>query len=312
MNLHKWMLITLLASSTTFSLNVAASTESSSKESSETPKLLLVKINDHPVYSSQLESQIQNELKRYNNFGKGVKNSADLKSKIQKDLLQKYINAELIHQASKKEHVDDMENKVAQFIEEAKKNNQPTQSNEAIKRQIRINEYLTSHDLISPQPSDEEVRAFYEQGKSQFVSSKKKFHVQHVFIAEKNKNNVDKVKKLLNDGESFSDVAKKYSEDENSADKGGDLGFIPLEFMPKEFDEALSSLKKGKLSDVIKTEEGYHIFKILEIRPAGTTIPYENMKVFLAKGIAPQIKEKKVAAHLKKLKENANIEFFNQ
>lgn len=310
MNSHKWILVTLLFFCTMLSFKAFAttSTDPESTKTSENPKVLLAKINGQPIYNYQLEPQIQKELKKYKYLNKNI---SKRKENIQENILQKYINAELIHQASKKQHVNNMEEKVLEFIEEAKKNNQPIQNKEAIKRQIRINEYLKAHDLISPQPTEEEVRAFYEQGKKQFVSSKKKFHVQHIFIAKKNKDQIDIVKQLLTDGRPFEEVAKKYSEDENSADKGGDLGFIPLGFMPKEFDDALSSLKKGTLSDVIKTEEGYHIFNLLEIRPSGTTVPYKNIKDFLARGMAPQIKEQKISAHLKQLKENAKIELFN-
>jgi parvulin-like peptidyl-prolyl isomerase len=311
MNSHKWILVTLLASSTMLSFKALATTSTNpeSTKKAEEPKILLANVNGQPIYNYQLEPQIQKELKKYKYLNKSI---SKRKENIQNSILQKYINAELIHQASQKQLVDNMDKKVEEFIEEAKKNNYPIQNKEAIKRQIRINEYLKSHDLISPQPTEDEVRAFYERGKEQFVSSKKNFHVQHIFIAEKNKDKMETVKQQLSDGQPFKDVAKKYSEDENSSNKGGDLGFIPLGFMPKEFDDTLSSLKKGTLSDVVKTEEGYHIFMLLEVRPAGTIIAYEKIKDFLAKGLAPQTKERKVAVHLKLLKENAKIELFNQ
>ena len=50
---------------------------------------------------------------------------------------------------------------------------------------------------------------------------------------------------------------------------GGDLGFFAKGSYPKEFDDTCFKLKKGEVSDVIKSPYGYHIFKLLDTKPAG-------------------------------------------
>ena len=287
-----------------------SNTNTQTKEQALASKIILAKVNDRPIYLYQLEPQIQAELKKYQKLS-SKKLSSELKSRAKTQVLQKYINAELILQASQKHPVNDIEKKVAQYIEKAKENNLPIQNEVAIKRQIHIDEYLEAHDLISPQPSEAEVRAFYEQGKEQFVSTKDKVHVQHIFVTKENKKQINKAKELLENGETFENVAKKYSEDENTKEKSGDLGFIVKGYMPKEFEDIAFTIQKATLSDIIETEEGYHILKVLEVRPAGTTIPYESMKDFLTRGLASTVKEEKIKAHLKKLHDNAKIEIFN-
>ena len=78
----------------------------------------------------------------------------------------------------------------------------------------------------------------------------------------------DKAKELLtkvNAGESFGDLAKKYS-DCPSGKKGGDLGWFGRGQMVKEFEEAAFNGQKGATVGPVKTQFGWHIIKILEER----------------------------------------------
>ncbi len=65
-------------------------------------------------------------------------------------------------------------------------------------------------------------------------------------------------------GEDFAELAKEYSEGP-SGKSGGDLGFFEKGMMVKSFDEASFVLKQGEISDVVETEFGFHIIKLLEI-----------------------------------------------
>lgn len=78
---------------------------------------------------------------------------------------------------------------------------------------------------------------------------------------------IDSVKMLLNAGGDFADLAMKYSEDPGSKEKGGDLGFFERRMMVKEFDEAAFNLKVGEVSDVVKSNFGYHIIKVTDKAP---------------------------------------------
>lgn len=71
----------------------------------------------------------------------------------------------------------------------------------------------------------------------------------------------------LKAGAQFGDVAKKYSEDKNSAPKGGDLGFVERGQMPKEIDEAAFKLNPGEVSDIVASPYGYHILTVTEVKP---------------------------------------------
>jgi hypothetical protein len=88
--------------------------------------------------------------------------------------------------------------------------------------------------------------------------------VAHILIKDekKAKEILERVKK----GEDFTALAKEFSEDTGSRDQGGDLGWVNKGMMVADFENAAFGLKPGEVSDLVKTEFGYHIIKVGEKR----------------------------------------------
>ncbi|MCM8781487.1 MAG: peptidylprolyl isomerase [Candidatus Omnitrophica bacterium] len=78
----------------------------------------------------------------------------------------------------------------------------------------------------------------------------------------------EKILGFLKAGENFDEIALKYSKGPN-ADKGGELGFVKRGDMRQEIEEVIFNLDAGQFSEVIKTDMGYHIFKVEEKKPEG-------------------------------------------
>jgi peptidyl-prolyl cis-trans isomerase SurA len=78
---------------------------------------------------------------------------------------------------------------------------------------------------------------------------------------------IDTVLQKLKAGEDFAKLAEEYSDDTGSKKKGGDLGYFGRRMMVKEFDEAAFNLKPGEISDVVRTNFGYHIIKLTDQKP---------------------------------------------
>jgi len=77
---------------------------------------------------------------------------------------------------------------------------------------------------------------------------------------------IETIEKQLKNGADFAALAKKYSQDPGSAEKGGDLDWVAMGEMVKPFEQALFSMEKGSISDVVETQFGYHIIKLDDIR----------------------------------------------
>ncbi len=80
---------------------------------------------------------------------------------------------------------------------------------------------------------------------------------------------MENIKKLLEEGQDFAELAKEYSEGPH-ADEGGALGLVEKGQMMKEIDDAIFALAEGETSGIVESPLGYHIFKAVEILPAET------------------------------------------
>jgi peptidyl-prolyl cis-trans isomerase SurA len=105
-------------------------------------------------------------------------------------------------------------------------------------------------------------------------------------------------------GADFAELAKKYSEDPGSKQNGGDLGFFERRVMIKEFDEAAFNLKKGQISDIIKTNYGFHILKVTDLAPAK---PFDEEKDELKKLYQRARYDFDYAGFIRKLKDDFNF-----
>ena len=85
-----------------------------------------------------------------------------------------------------------------------------------------------------------------------------KIHCSHILVEKLSQ--AQQVMELLKKGESFESLAEKYSID-SSRKRGGDLGYFGRGVMVKEFEKAAFSLEKGQISEIVKTQFGYHIIK---------------------------------------------------
>ena len=88
------------------------------------------------------------------------------------------------------------------------------------------------------------------------------------------------VLKQVKAGADFADLAKKFSEDEASAKNGGDLDYFGRGRMVPEFDQAVFAMTPGQTSDLVKTQFGYHIIKLVDKKPSATrTLPEVRQQI---------------------------------
>jgi len=114
-------------------------------------------------------------------------------------------------------------------------------------------------------PTDAEVEDYYNQHPGEFKSGEE-FHVRQILVHDENL--ADDIVEKLKKGASFEDLSSQYSLAPN-AKKGGDIGYVSRGELPKAFEDEIFTLKPGGISNVIRTESNFHIFKVDERRPPG-------------------------------------------
>ncbi len=114
----------------------------------------------------------------------------------------------------------------------------------------------------------EEYDDYYNSYIGDFIIPEK-VKARHILIKfgdnkEKAKTEAEAILKRVKAGEKFARLAKKYSEDEETAKKGGALGFFERGEMVRAFEDAAFSMEKGAVSDLVESLYGYHIIKVLD------------------------------------------------
>ncbi len=156
--------------------------------------------------------------------------------------------------------------------------------------------YRVSHVLISPFPPDlirnskiEELRARKDE------------------LMKKAREKILEVQKELKGGTDIAELAKKYSHDEVSSDKGGDLGFFYAEGVEKSFSEAVAKLKIGEVTDVVETKFGFHLIKLTETK-ASEYAPFKEMEQAIQEHLFMVKAQDRVADYMASLRKKAKIE----
>jgi peptidyl-prolyl cis-trans isomerase D len=158
--------------------------------------------------------------------------------------------------------------------------------------QVKIDFVVYSVANIVPNinVTDEDIKAFYEANKVNYEGAEERSASHILFLADKSLSNDElaKVKtqaekvlaNLKKNPKNFSEYAKKYSQDPESAKNDGSLGFFKRGVMVKEFEESVYSMKKGAISDLVQSDFGFHIIRLDDIK--GDQVTFADVK--------PQIK----------------------
>ncbi|PHB26428.1 peptidylprolyl isomerase [Bacillus pseudomycoides] len=140
------------------------------------------------------------------------------------------------------------------------------------KNQIRFK--LAMNEAIKKSITDKDVKANY----------KPEIKASHILINDEKTAN--DIKKQLDEGASFEELAKQQSQDPGSKENGGDLGYFGPGKMVPEFEEAAYKLNVGEISKPIKSSQGYHIIKLTDKKELK---PYDEVKDSIRKNLEEKL-----------------------
>lgn len=133
-------------------------------------------------------------------------------------------------------------------------------------------------DKASASITDAQALARYNKMKME-AANQQQYEVSHILV--KDQKVANDILKQLKAGKKFADLAKKYSIDPGSKDKGGDLGWSDGSNYVPEFTASVKGLKKGQYTVIpVKTQFGYHIIMLNDVKKGAATSmpPFDKMK----------------------------------
>ena len=183
-----------------------------------------------------------------------------------------------------------------------------------IRDQILVSRIVQMHLAGSSSPREKSVRKYYRKNKKNFWIPEKMILSHIMFITEGDssgkerrlqKKKAEETLQRILAGESFSELAKKYSDDV-SAHSGGHLGAVGRGTMLLEFERAAFDLKVGEVSDIVETANGLHIIKCDNIIP-GHAKTFKLVESEIKNMLSSKKREKKYNKWMAELKKKSFI-----
>ena len=184
-----------------------------------------------------------------------------------------------------------------------------------IRRGRRVDKLVEKATADTPDPTDAEAEAFFAAHRDEFGKAEQ-VRAQHILVTPKGDSPEDdlaaiakirEIRERLLAGSDFSTEAAAHSDCPSGKQAGGSLGWFSRGMMVKEFDEAAFSMKVGELSDIVKTQFGYHVIYKNDAQPE--SIPdFSEVRERIKDLLRHQRRGEALAAYVAELREKASIE----
>jgi len=179
-----------------------------------------------------------------------------------------------------------------------------------IELQMKVEHKIREVYATAPEPSESEIRDYYEQNKEQFQSGEQ-IRIAHVvkYVNWQTDETtametVTRAREEIERGATFEAVVEKYTD---CADSGGDLGYVMHGQMVEEFEDVVFNLSPGQVSDIFRTRFGYHIAKVYDRKPP--TVPdLKDIKKQITEAVREQKREQALGEYLDQLRGKAVVE----
>ncbi len=157
-------------------------------------------------------------------------------------------------------------------------------------------------------PSQEEIQKYYEQNKASQFTTPETRCTRHILFNKDQKEKAEEVKKQLENGADFAELAKKYSQDPGSAEKGGSLGCIGKGQTVPDFEKAVFNAKQGEIIGPVETQFGYHLIEVTDIKEQSTK-PLSEVEGQIREQLSSDAQSKEFASWLQKQEDQRNVKY---
>lgn len=190
---------------------------------------------------------------------------------------------------------------------------------ESIMENIRMQKIADAASKDVARITDAELEIFYNDNSDKFTQPERA-RVAHILMqipADATVLQKAEIRKKLEgiridieaDLITFADAASKYSEDAKTAAKGGEMGFVTRDNVPKSFSDIIFRVKPGTVSPALESQSGYHVLTVLELKPAGIAA-FEEAKSAIRQFMEQNAMQTARQKFVEELKSKAAIEYF--
>ena len=191
------------------------------------------------------------------------------------------------------------------FQEELKQQGLSDEDAREIIRANLIQDALYKKVTADVKVTDEQTRDYYGKNKSQYGTPESRL-VRHVLVKEKAL--ADRLyDQLKNKGADWAGIAKRYSQDPGSKDKGGRYTATKGQVVP-EFEKAVFSMKTNAVTKPVKTQFGFHIIQALAPIKKGSTTPYNQVKEAIRQQLVQDKKNKEMQSWVEDMQKDLEDE----
>ncbi len=290
---------------------------------------LAAKVNGDAIYWSQVDAEVTRAAAQFQIDPKS-KEFDKQRADIQKAVIDQLVAMKIVVQEARKRNlmatdkeVDEQLTGIRQRFPSENDFNSALARNgftaTTLRDAIRVN--LTQKRLADAvaqgEVSEDEMRAQFDKNRAQY-DKPAQIKVSHILfkISDANQEAVAQAKakivqSKLAEGAKFEDLAKQYSDDPGSAQRGGDLGFVTKGSLVKEFEDAAWSLKPGDTSGLVRTQYGLHIIRVFEVKDAQKA-DFDKAKAEIRDQLLQTKREKAFEGWLDQQRKVAKIERFER
>lgn len=248
--------------------------------------LPLIQINTQEISKAEFLAEFEESLQKDQPLS-GIE-----REELQRSFLVQLIDRELIHGEARRLNISLTEADIETELQNYRQDYPGTRFEvmlqdrgltlqswrEALKESLIMEKLLDQAVYSKASVSDMEVTAYFEANRDKF-DRPAQVRARQIVVFEEAKG--QEALALLRQGQPFAEVAVEYSLSPD-AQQGGDLGFFARGEMPLKFDEVVFDLPVNRLSDLVKSEYGYHIFLVEEKRKAARLSKKEATEEIMA------------------------------
>ena len=285
---------------------------------------VVVFVNNNAITRAELDMEI-NRLAPQELYHRSI--SAEKQKEMEKKALENLINAELFYIEAKRQGLKVDSSELKKSISSVKASYPSTKAfKDALKKsgmtmsvfEEKVGKNLVVEKLIEKEVkvslTDNDLEEYYKKNTGKFKEPEA-VRLRYVYVKinpsepdgrKKAKERAKEAYSKIKLGSNFAQIAQTYSQD-MSRIKGGDIGFVHKGMTPQDIEKAAFSLKVGQVSEIIKTDIGFHILKVEEKR-ASRQVSFKEIKNKLKKELTESMQKNRLEGLIKRLRENAKIQ----